>query len=50
MQKEPLRFNKDGKFKIMLLGDIHDNYDMKNNAAEKLDDTLNLLTKAINEL
>lgn len=50
MQKEPLRFNKDGKFKIMLLGDIHDNYDMKDNAAVKLDDTLNLLTKAINEL
>ena len=29
MAQEPLRFNKDGKFKIMLLGDIHDYYDMK---------------------
>lgn len=50
MQKEPLRF-KDGKFKIMLLGDLHDCYDMKNdNAAEKMDDTLALIGKAVKEL
>ncbi len=50
MQKEPLRF-KDGKFKIMLLGDLHDCYDMKNdNAADKMDDTLALIGKAVNEL
>ena len=40
MAQEPLRFNKDGKFKIMLLGDIHDYYDMKSDNAEaKMDDT-----------
>ena len=50
MQNEPLRF-KDGKFKIMLLGDLHDCYDMKNdNAAEKMDDTLALISKAVKEL
>lgn len=50
MQNEPLRF-KDGKFKIMLLGDLHDCYDMKNNnAAEKMDDTLALIGKAVKEL
>lgn len=50
MQKEPLRF-KGGKFKIMLLGDLHDCYDMKNdNAADKMDDTLALIGKAVNEL
>lgn len=50
MQKEPLRF-KDGKFKIMLLGDLHDCYDMKNdNAADKMDDTLALIGKAVKEL
>ena len=44
MKKEPLRFNKDGKFKIMLIGDLHEYYDMKSdNAAAKVDDTLNLL-------
>ena len=51
MKKEPLRFNKDGKFKIMLIGDLHEYYDMKSdNAAAKVDDTLNLLTKAVSEL
>lgn len=50
MQNKPLRF-KDGKFKIMLLGDLHDCYDMKNdNAAEKMDDTLALIGKAVKEL
>ena len=50
MQNEPLRFN-DGKFKIMLLGDLHDCYDMKtDNAAEKMDDTLALIGKAVKEL
>lgn len=50
MSKEPLRF-KNGKFKIMLLGDIHDYYDMKSdNAAEKMDDTLTLIGKAVKEL
>lgn len=50
MQNEPLRF-KDGKFKIMLLGDLHDCYDMKNdNASEKMDDTLALIGKAVKEL
>lgn len=50
MQNEPLRF-KDGKFKIMLLGDLHDCYDMKNdNAADKMDDTLALIGKAVKEL
>ena len=50
MHNEPLRF-KDGKFKIMLLGDLHDCYDMKNdNAADKMDDTLALIGKAVNEL
>ena len=51
MAQEPLRFNKDGKFKIMLLGDIHDYYDMKSDNAEaKMDDTLSMITKAVNEL
>ena len=37
MKKEPLRFNKDGKFKIMLIGDLHEYYDMKSdNAAAKV--------------
>ena len=50
MQNEPLRF-KDGKFKIMLLGDLHDCYDMKTaNEAEKMDDTLALIGKAVKEL
>lgn len=50
MQKEPLRF-KNGKFKIMLLGDLHDRYDIRSeNAAEKADDTLTLIEKAIAEL
>lgn len=50
MQNEPLRF-KDGKFKIMLLGDLHDCYDMKtDNATEKMDDTLALIGKAVKEL
>ena len=35
----------------MLLGDIHDCYDMKSdNAADKMDDTLSLITKAVNEM
>ena len=35
----------------MLIGDLHEYYDMKSdNAAAKVDDTLNLLTKAVSEL
>lgn len=50
MNNEPLRF-KNGKFKIMLLGDLHDCYDMKSeNAANKMEDTLALITKGISEL
>ncbi len=50
MNNEPLHF-KDGKFKIMLLGDLHDRYDMKSeNAVNKMDDTLSLISKGISEL
>lgn len=50
MNKEPLRF-KNGKFKIMLIGDLHESYDMySDNAANKADDMNALLTKAVEEL
>lgn len=50
MEKEALRF-KNGKFKIMLLGDLHDRYDMSSdNAIAKAEDTLSLICKAIEEL
>ncbi len=50
MEKEALRF-KNGKFKIMLLGDLHDRYDMSaNNAIGKAEDTLALIGKAVEEL
>lgn len=50
MIKEPLRF-KDGKFKIMLIGDLHEAYDMRSdNAADKAEDVHALLTKAISQL
>ena len=50
MNKEPLRF-KNGKFKIMLLGDLHENYDTeKNNGKAKAEDCLSLLRKAADEL
>lgn len=50
MSKEPLCF-KNGKFKIMVLGDLHDRYDMRStNAADKVEDTLSLIEKAIAEL
>ena len=50
MNKEPLRF-KNGKFKIMLIGDLHDKYNLKeNNGKLKAEDTMALLTKAADEL
>ena len=50
MNKEPLRF-KNGKFKIMLIGDLHESYDMySDNAANKADDVNALLTNAVEEL
>lgn len=50
MNKTPLRF-KNGKFKIMLIGDLHESYDMySDNAANKADDMNNLLTKAVEQL
>ncbi|MBO5421334.1 MAG: metallophosphoesterase family protein [Clostridia bacterium] len=50
MNKEPLRF-KNGKFKIMLVGDLHESYDMySDNAANKADDMNALLTKAVEQL
>lgn len=50
MNKEPLRF-KNGKFKIMLVGDLHEEYDMHSeNAAEKVEDMHALLTKAVEQL
>ena len=50
MNKEPLKF-KDGKFKILLLGDLHEHYDMhSDNAALQADDMTRLMTKAVNEL
>ena len=50
MNKEPLRF-KNGEFKIMLIGDLHESYDMySDNAANKADDMNALLTKAVEEL
>lgn len=50
MNKEPLKF-KNGKFKIMLIGDLHDKYNLKeNNGKLKAEDTMALLTKAAEEL
>lgn len=50
MDKKPLRF-KNGKFKIMLLGDMHETYDVhSDNAAEKAQDAYALHTKAIETL
>ncbi len=50
MNKTPLRF-KNGKFKIMLVGDLHESYDMySDNAANKADDMNALLTKAVEQL
>lgn len=50
MNKEPLRF-KNGKFKIMLLGDMHENYDMHTGNAEMIaEDVYALHTKAVEEL
>ena len=50
MNKEPLRF-KNGKFKIILIGDLHDKYNLKeNNGKLKAEDTMALLTKAAEEL
>ena len=46
MNKEPLRF-KDGKFKIMLIGDMHEKYDLSGDKrAEKAADAVNLLNTA----
>ncbi len=50
MLKNTLRF-KDGKFKIMLIGDLHERYDLiENNGASKAEDMHALLTKAVEEL
>lgn len=50
MNKEPLRF-KNGKFKIMLIGDLHESYDMhSDNAADKVADMQALLSKAVEQL
>lgn len=50
MNRTPLRF-KNGKFKIMLVGDLHESYDMySDNAANKADDMNALLTKAVEQL
>ncbi len=46
----PLKF-KNGKFKIMLLGDLHESYNEKNSEGKiKSADMSKLMTKAINEL
>lgn len=50
MNNEPLRF-KNGKFKIMLVGDLHESYNLTDEkAAEKVDDVNALLTKAVEQL
>jgi len=50
MNEKQLRFNN-GKFKIMLLGDLHEHFDtVKKNGAARLNDTLALLNKAAIEL
>lgn len=50
MNNAPLRF-KNGKFKIMLIGDLHERYDIKQgNGAAKSEDSLNLLMKAAEKL
>ncbi|MBQ7549381.1 MAG: metallophosphoesterase family protein [Clostridia bacterium] len=50
MQRKPLKFNN-GKFKILLFGDLHESYDMSGeNAAAKSEDASNLMSKALDEL
>ena len=50
MKKDALRF-KNGKFKIMLIGDLHESYDLtSDNAANKAEDMNALLTKAVEQL
>ena len=50
MEKAPLKF-KNGKFKILLLGDIHDRYNIHSNELlNKASDTSLLITKAVQEL
>lgn len=50
MNNIPLKF-KNGKFKIMLVGDLHESYNLtSDNAAEKADDMNALLTKAVEQL
>ena len=50
MNKAQLKF-KNGKFKIMLLGDIHERYNIRSNELlNKASDTTLLLTKAVQEL
>lgn len=50
MEKEPLRF-KNGKFKIMLVGDLHECYDIhSDNAANQAHDMVSLLKKGVEEL
>lgn len=43
-----LKFNKDGKFKILLFGDIHEHYDFKTNP--KFKDMQKLMNAALDEL
>lgn len=50
MEKKPLKF-KDGKFKILLLGDLHEKYDTTNEIDRlKTEDCLTLLNKSADEL
>lgn len=50
MKKDALRF-KNGKFKIMLIGDLHESYDLtSDNAANKAEDMNALLTRAVEQL
>ncbi len=50
MNREPLRF-KNGKFKIMLVADLHEKYSMHTeNAVQKVEDMHALLTKAVEQL
>ncbi|MBP9988124.1 MAG: metallophosphoesterase family protein [Ruminococcus sp.] len=50
MEKEPLRF-KNGKFKIMLIGDLHEHYDTKSeNDAKQSEDMVALLNKSMETL
>lgn len=50
MEKQPLKF-KNGQFKIMLVGDPHENFDTtKNNGKAKAEDCIALLNKSAQEL